>query len=114
MPFNQPHTAADPVIGIPVVRMLLYLKRHILPRGSGGASAAPRAFLLVLGLLTLRCAGQIPPGGGSTDTVPPAVIRTIPDTNAVRVKPDRIELEFSEYVDRQSVEESIFIAATER
>jgi len=90
--------------------MLLYLKRHILPRGSGGASAAPRAFLLVLGLLTLRCAGQIPPGGGSTDTVPPAVIRTIPDTNAVRVKPDRIELEFSEYVDRQSVEESIFIS----
>ncbi|MGB6122645.1 MAG: Ig-like domain-containing protein [Bacteroidota bacterium] len=58
----------------------------------------------------LRCAGQIPPPGGPTDMVPPAIIRTIPDTNAVRVMPDRIELEFSEYVDRQSVEESIFIS----
>lgn len=68
-------------------------------------------FLLAAGgLLMLRCAGQIPPPGGSLDTDPPAVIRTSPDSNAVRVRPDAISLEFNEYVDRRTVEESIFIS----
>lgn len=44
------------------------------------------------------------------DSTPPEIIRTEPDTNAVRVSTDRIVLEFSEYVDRRSVEESIFIS----
>jgi uncharacterized protein (DUF2141 family) len=56
------------------------------------------------------CAGQVPPGGGPRDTVPPAIVRTFPDSNAVRVMPDAITLEFSKYVDRRSVEESIFIS----
>ncbi len=61
-------------------------------------------------LLLLSCAGQVPPGGGPPDTIPPTVIFTRPDTNAVSVQTDRIILEFSEYVDRRSVEESIFIS----
>ena len=56
------------------------------------------------------CAGQLPPGGGPKDTVPPAIVRTVPDSNATRVMPDAITLEFSKYVDRRSVEESIFIS----
>ena len=44
------------------------------------------------------------------DTIPPAIIRTVPDTNATHVSTSAIELEFSEYVDRRSVEESIFIS----
>ncbi len=42
--------------------------------------------------------------------VPPEVIRTVPDTNAVHVTANEIELEFSKYVDRRTVEESIFIS----
>ncbi len=61
-------------------------------------------------LLCISCAGQVPPSGGPLDSVPPEIIRTEPDSNAVRVSPDRIVLEFSEYVDRRSVEESIFIS----
>jgi hypothetical protein len=44
------------------------------------------------------------------DTIPPAIIRTVPDTNATHVSTSSIELEFSEYVDRRTVEESIFIS----
>jgi hypothetical protein len=61
-------------------------------------------------LLFLSCAGQVAPSGGEVDSTPPTIIRTEPDTNAVRVQAGEIVLEFSEYVDRRSVEESIFIS----
>lgn len=72
----------------------------------------PAVLLSVLGLMLLDCAGQIPPPGGPPDTIPPMIIRTVPDTNTVRVDTtvSYIDLEFSEYVDRRSVEESIFIS----
>jgi hypothetical protein len=62
--------------------------------------------------LLAGCAGQVAPGGGPVDTVPPQIVRTSPDTNAVRVETNlgRVDLEFSEYVDRRTVEESIFIS----
>jgi uncharacterized protein (DUF2141 family) len=67
------------------------------------------AAAILTGILA-GCAGQVPPGGGPRDTVPPAIVRTFPDSNAVRVMPEAITLEFSKYVDRRSVEESIFIS----
>ncbi|MBX2992329.1 MAG: Ig-like domain-containing protein, partial [Bacteroidetes bacterium] len=63
-----------------------------------------------LAILLACCAGQVPPGGGPPDTTPPTVMFTDPDTNSVNVQTNRIVLEFSEYVDRRSVEESIFIS----
>ena len=56
------------------------------------------------------CAGQARPEGGPKDTLPPAIVRTVPDSNAVRVTQEAITLEFSKYVDRRTVEESIFIS----
>ena len=64
----------------------------------------------ILGLVLGACAGQMDPPGGPPDIIPPTVIRTVPDTNAVNVRPDRIVLEFNEYVDRRTVEEAIFIS----
>ncbi len=58
----------------------------------------------------MHCAGQLPPSGGSPDSIPPEIAGTVPDTNAIHVEENRIQLEFSEYVDRRSVEESIFIS----
>ncbi len=58
----------------------------------------------------ISCAGQIPPPGGPVDVVPPEIVATVPDTNAIRVASNHVELEFSKYVDRRSVEESIFIS----
>ena len=71
---------------------------------------ALRILSAVLLLSLLSCAGQVQPGGGPADTTPPAVIRTTPDTNSVRTDVKSITLEFSEYVNRRSVEESVFIS----
>jgi hypothetical protein len=65
---------------------------------------------LCLAILLGACAGQIPPPGGPVDTTPPQIVRTEPDSNAVNVQTNAIVLEFSEYVERRSVEESIFIS----
>jgi hypothetical protein len=84
-------------------------------RQSGMTRSTPSGFfrlLLILfaAIMLVSCAGQIPPPGGPVDTVPPEIIRTVPDTNAVHVTTNSIELEFSKYVDRRSLEESIFIS----
>jgi hypothetical protein len=76
--------------------------------GSISGRGIPLLFPLVFGLF--GCAGQAPPPGGEKDVIPPVIERTVPDTNAVRIATDRIVLEFSEYVDRRSVEGSIFIS----
>jgi len=69
-----------------------------------------KIILLPAAAFLAGCAGQVFPPGGPKDTVPPAVVRTVPDTNATRATPNEITLEFSKYVDRRSVEESIFIS----
>ncbi len=66
--------------------------------------------IVLAALVFVTCAGQIPPPGGPVDAVPPEVVQTMPDTNAVHVATHSIELEFSKYVDRRSFEESIFIS----
>ncbi|HEX9006838.1 MAG TPA: Ig-like domain-containing protein [Bacteroidota bacterium] len=68
------------------------------------------AFALAAAMLGAGCAGQIAPPGGPVDTIPPRIVRTVPDSNATRVTAPAIELEFSKYVDRRTVEESIFIS----
>ena len=87
--------------------MVSVLPGRVLP---GPPRALQHATVLGLACLLIQCAGQIQPPGGPPDTEPPRIIRTLPDSNAVRVQTTSIELEFSEYVDRRSVEESIFIS----
>jgi hypothetical protein len=70
-------------------------------------------FLLVVllpALLALSCANQIPPDGGPVDTVPPKIVSTFPPPYTTHFSGDHIDLEFDKYVDRRSVEESIFIS----
>jgi hypothetical protein len=66
--------------------------------------------IVALASFLAGCAGQVPPPGGPVDVVAPQIIRSEPDTNAVHVNTRAISLEFSEYVDRRSVEESFFIS----
>jgi hypothetical protein len=44
------------------------------------------------------------------DSQPPTVVRTIPANSATQITEARVEVEFSEYVDRRSVEESFFVS----
>ncbi|MGH2569450.1 MAG: Ig-like domain-containing protein, partial [Bacteroidota bacterium] len=56
------------------------------------------------------CAGQVPPDGGPIDRDPPQIISTYPANYTTQFHDNRIALEFDEYVDRRSVQESIFIS----
>ena len=58
----------------------------------------------------MGCAGQRPPEGGPVDTTPPEIVSVYPSPNATNYTDTRIALEFSKYVERRSVEESIFIS----
>ncbi|MEX2117419.1 MAG: Ig-like domain-containing protein, partial [Bacteroidota bacterium] len=60
--------------------------------------------------LLLSCAGQAPPGGGPEDMVPPQIISVYPAPYTTFYNDSKIVLEFDEYVDRTSVNESIFIS----
>jgi hypothetical protein len=61
-------------------------------------------------LLALSCAGQGAPEGGPLDTAPPVIISTYPHNFTTRFHGQSISLEFDEYVDHRSLEESIFIS----
>ncbi|MDD8018748.1 MAG: Ig-like domain-containing protein, partial [Bacteroidota bacterium] len=66
---------------------------------------------LFLSLLMLGgCAGQRPPEGGPVDITPPEIVSMYPAPNTVNYHENKIILEFSKYVERRSVEESIFIS----
>jgi len=65
--------------------------------------------ILFAALTILSCAGQMLHRGAHRHR-PSGDSRTVPDTNAVRVSTRQIVLEFTEYVERRSVEESIFIS----
>ena len=65
---------------------------------------------LLLTIILCSCANQLPPPGGEDDTIPPKVISITPKPNTINFKEKSIVIEFDEYVDRRSFEESIFIS----
>jgi len=65
---------------------------------------------LVLALLLIilqGCANPLPPSGGPRDTVGPEIVRTIPQNKTILFNETSIMIEFSEYVDRNKVLQSI-------
>lgn len=57
-----------------------------------------------------RCAQQVRPSGGPLDKTPPRIISVTPENNTTLVSPDqRIEFEFSERMNRKTVQNAIFI-----
>lgn len=76
------------------------------PRASGFIAGT----FATLCVLFAACARQAPPPGGPEDRTPPRVVSATPPANAVNVPVDsRIEVRFSERVDRRSVESSLFV-----
>ncbi len=72
-----------------------------------------RGTVLRLVLTTLAgvgCASQVPPAGGPPDTVPPEIIFTVPAEGELHVRQGEVLLRFSEYVDRRSFRESVFLS----
>ncbi len=61
-------------------------------------------------MLLSGCANQLPPGGGEIDKIPPEIIKVYPSSGTTNFKDDYFELEFSEYVERRSLQDAIFIS----
>lgn len=65
---------------------------------------------ILFAMILFGCANQLPPGGGEVDTIPPEIIETYPKDGTVNYKENYFEFTFSEYVDKRSFREAIFIS----
>jgi hypothetical protein len=64
----------------------------------------------ILSLLLAGCAGQRLPEGGPVDTNPPEIVSVFPQPGSTGFGGSSILFEFSEYVDRRTTEEAVFIS----
>jgi len=67
-------------------------------------------FLFVSISFLIGCANQLPPGGGEIDLVPPSIVTSFPVNGTTNYSENYFELEFSEYVDKRSFKDAIFIS----
>lgn len=67
-------------------------------------------FFFLASLFLLRCANQLPPPGGDPDKIPPEIVEVYPPDGTTKFDEQYFEIEFSEYVDKRSVTEAIFIS----
>ncbi len=69
------------------------------------------SFLFIIIVIAfIGCANQLPPGGGEVDTAPPIVVETYPLNGTTNFMDDYIELSFSEYIDKRSLSDALFIS----
>ena len=66
--------------------------------------------LISLTLLLWQCANQLPPGGGEVDRIPPKIIETSPVNGTTNFHDQSVEFDFSEYIDKNSINDAIFIS----
>jgi hypothetical protein len=67
-------------------------------------------FILLISLFLSTCANQLPPGGGEVDTIPPEIVEYYPQDGTTNYDEDYFEIGFSEYVDKRSAQDAIFIS----
>jgi hypothetical protein len=61
-------------------------------------------------LVITGCANIIPPTGGPRDSVPPVLVKAVPDNYTVHFKTDHIVLTFDEYLDLKNVREDLVVS----
>jgi hypothetical protein len=67
-------------------------------------------YFILLSFILYGCANQLPPTGGDVDRIPPNIVEVFPPDGTTNYDKDYFELEFSEYVDKRSVREALFIS----
>ena len=65
---------------------------------------------IVLSFILTKCANQLPPGGGEVDKIPPKILEVYPPDGTTNYDKNYFEIDFSEYVDKRSVRDAIFIS----
>ncbi len=73
-------------------------------------SKTKSGIIFFLLLLLSGCANQLPPGGGEVDKIPPKIEEFYPPNGSINFTDDYISFDFSEYVDKQSFKEAVFIS----
>jgi hypothetical protein len=68
------------------------------------------SLITFLVLFLFNCANQLPPGGGEIDRIPPEITEVYPEDGTTNFSEEYFEITFSEYVDKRSVKEAIFIS----
>lgn len=72
---------------------------------------AKQLILIILTFIFINsCAHQLPPGGGELDKIPPEVVEIYPLDGTINYDDNYFEIEFSEYVDRRSLKDALFIS----
>ncbi len=61
-------------------------------------------------LLLAGCANQLPPSGGDVDRIPPEIVEVYPEDGTTNYDEDYFEIEFSEYVNKRSFKDALFIS----
>ena len=70
-----------------------------------------QSFFIFISLsFLISCANQLPPGGGEIDLMPPAIVSSFPMNGTTNFSENYFELEFSEYVDKRSFKDAVFIS----
>lgn len=73
--------------------------------------AAFKKIIILISILFLAgCANQLPPGGGEVDRTPPEIVEIFPQDQTVNYADNSFKIKFSEYVNKRSVQESVFIS----
>jgi len=61
-------------------------------------------------IFLVKCANQLPPSGGDEDKIPPKIVKVFPADGTTNFDKNYFEIDFSEYVDKRSVRDAIFIS----
>ncbi len=68
----------------------------------------PIALLLLLSFVD--CAKKGTPSGGARDTIPPVIVRSIPENYSINFSGDEIEIRFNEYIKLKDLEKQLVIS----
>ena len=64
----------------------------------------------ILLMLLAGCANQLPPSGGDIDKTPPEIVSVYPADGTINFNDDHIELEFSKYITKSTLNNVFFIS----
>jgi hypothetical protein len=76
----------------------------------GFSKAFTAVILIAISFLFVDCANQLPPGGGDIDRIPPEIVSVYPANETTNYGERYFQLEFSEWVDKRTLREAIFIS----
>ena len=78
--------------------------------GSVAISFRNSVYILVVAAICTSCAKQLKPTGGDIDEVPPKILASAPENEAVNFKEREISFEFDEYIKLQAASQEIVVS----